>query len=228
MNNLTIRIPEVRVPQKALNQLTALYIPTDVQPGSSISLIVTILDRNVNVRELGAYATFMDRMYGRLSSRGLASYSRRESAQLKISQIRQGSWEIVITHVLSSGNATPLIILGLLLKYLPNMMKSAAEAVKHLASSYHEYEEAKLIKEQRKLLIVQMQQDQQLQQLDATKRNQLIGFLEALYAQESENLSAPKRFAEKYVKSVVLQVEQAPDVEIRAGQGPTSGEEGHS
>jgi len=198
-----------RVPTSALYDFTSLFVPVDVTPGSLIKLTITIEDENLSVRGLGAYLMLADRVYGRLTEAGLSSYARSADDQLQITQIRKGSLEIVIAEVLSHfKDATPIAVTWLFLKYLPQAMKTLAEAAKHAADAYKSIEETRLIRINRQHLKDELSQDVSLQKLSAERLNQIVLLLEALQAKESKQLPAPIKFARRHVKSVTLEVKE--------------------
>jgi hypothetical protein len=87
-----------------------------------VELIITIEDSNINIREFAAYLAFIDRVYGKLSPKGLRSYSHQEWGQLEISEIREGSLELVISKIASEyKNVAALFVLWQILKQLPNV-----------------------------------------------------------------------------------------------------------
>lgn len=200
MNLLPARVPAV-----ALYDLTALFVPVDTPTGSTVELKITINDRDLNVRDFGAYWSMADRVYGRVTEAGLRSYSRTPNRQLRITEVRQGSLEVIVAEAISHyREATPLAVLWLFMKYLPNAVKSLSEVAKNAAETYKTIEEAKLTRENRKHLREDIKKDEALAKLDPTRVNQLVALLEDLQAKESRQLPAPIRFAQEDVKSVEL------------------------
>ncbi len=142
--------PHVGVPKPALSRLASLIVP-DAPSGGSAELVITIADKDVNVREFAAYLSLMDRIYGRVSPGSLRPYSLTSYMQLRITEIRKGSLELSILEVLSHLRDTfPFLTLWLFLKYFPIAFKSISESVKNLADAYKSLEEARIVKERRK------------------------------------------------------------------------------
>lgn len=203
-----------RVPTTALYDFTRLFVPTSVSTEATIELVIRIKDKNLKARELGAYLSLADRIYGRLTKEGLKSYALTPNKQLQITQVRQGSLEFIIAQIIEHPQVVmPLAILFLFLKYLPGALKGLSEAAKNtadtwksIADGWKSIEDAKLARLNRKRLKATMQQDDILKQLDANRLNQLVALLDALQAMESRNLPAPTRFAENQVQSIDLTV----------------------
>jgi hypothetical protein len=197
----------VEVPRTALYDLTALFVPPETPTGTVIELVIVIEDERINVREFGAYLSLADRVYGRMTRAGLMSYSHRTYGQLEISEIRKNSIELYIKEVISGfQDATPLVILWLFLKHLPSAIKTLSESSKNFADAFKSYEEASLARENRKRLRAEIRQDEELQKLGDRRLNQVVVLLDALQAHEGRRLAAPVRFAQKYVKSLILRI----------------------
>lgn len=196
-----------KVPQVALYDFTELVVPSTTPEGSVVELRIKISDRGLSVREFGAYLSVVDRVYGRLSDIGLKKYSHTPRRQLQITEIRKGSIEVVISQAISQfTNATPIAILWLFLKYLPNAVKSFSEVTKNTADAYKSYEEGRLARENRKKLREDIKKDEALAKLDSNRVNQIATLLDDLQAKEQGRLAAPIRFAQNDVESVELVV----------------------
>lgn len=192
-------VPAIRTPRKALYEFRDAIIPVDTAPGTVADLIIRTDQNDLNVRELSAYLSFVDRMYGRLTPQGLHSYAQRREVQVRFDSIRTGSLEMVISEVVAnSEGVTRLIILYLLLKHLPTGLATTATA-------YRDYEEGRLARERRKQLREQVQEDEELAALDRRRKNDLIRFLDTCYQQEQRQTPRVRRFSVKYVQRIVLQ-----------------------
>lgn len=124
--------------------IASTFFPNVELPGKTLELIVNTTISGASLRDATAYLTLLDRTYGRMFPLGLRSYSRRLDDQLKVTEVRHGSLELVFAEILkNSSQATPLIMLFLLLKYLPQLLKAVSEA-------YLNYEKARVIHERRK------------------------------------------------------------------------------
>ncbi len=104
--------------------------------------LVIVCDYPFVLRELVLYLKFIDRIYGRLLDWNLHSYSQKPYEQLKISEVRTGSFELVILQEVGS-YITPLAILWLVLKYLPIAIKTTSEATKNFSDSYKNLQEVR-------------------------------------------------------------------------------------
>jgi hypothetical protein len=209
---LRLSLLPARVPAIALYDLTALFVPVGTPSGSTVELRITISDVDLSLRDFGAYLSLTDRVYGRVTEAGLRSYAKTPYRHLRVTEIRKGSIEIILAQMIShSKEATSLAILWLFLKYLPSAIKSSSEVVKNFADSYKSIEEAKLIRQNRKHLREEIKKDEALAKLDPKRLNQLVVLLEDLQAKESQQLTAPVRFAQEDVKSIELVVVDKQD-----------------
>jgi hypothetical protein len=96
------------------------------------------------------------------------------------------------------------MFLFLLLKYLPNVLKSAAEAYKTYTEGVKTSEEGRLIKENRRLLSLQIDRDEVLSQMSDEEKLKVRQILELLYSYEASNLRIAQDFANDSVESVQL------------------------
>jgi hypothetical protein len=198
-----------RVSTPALHDFTALYVPRETPIGSSIEIKIRVSSVDISARDFGGYLSLTDRVYGRLSESGLRSYSQTPRKQLRISEIRSGSIEIVILELLSRfTDATPLVILWLFLKYLPTVVKGLPEGAKAAVDAYKTYQEAALIRENRKRLREEVKRDEVTQQLSTARLKQLVGLLDFLQEAEAKQLPASVRFAKEKVEAVELLIHQ--------------------
>ncbi len=83
-----------KVSQSLIYKLGHTFSVEDESENNFLELIIKIKDEDVNVRELATYLSLLDRLYGRLSPKGLRSYSRSKNTQLKVSEFRKGSLEL--------------------------------------------------------------------------------------------------------------------------------------
>jgi len=118
----------VKVPRRALADIAHSFIPEDTSYEATVELVITIEDSNINVREFAAYLSLIDRVYGRLSSKGLHSYAHTESGQLEITEIRKGSIELIVSQLVSEFRGVAvLIVLWQVLKQLKNVTAAFKE-----------------------------------------------------------------------------------------------------
>ena len=198
----------VPFPKNAVNELRGIVFQFDSEfEPNKIQLIVSIEECNVNIREFGSYLRFIDNIYGRLTTDSLYRYAHNENMQLRISSFRLGSLDIEISKFVSDLQGSTALIMGwLTLKYLPNIIKTSSEAVKNFAAAYKDVQEAKLVRENRRKLRAEMKSDETIGQLDKDKIDQIVRFVDHIYAKETNNISAPIRFAQRFVKKVRLRI----------------------
>jgi ABC-type transport system involved in Fe-S cluster assembly fused permease/ATPase subunit len=127
-------------------------------------------------------------------------YARREDEQVRISEVRSGSYELIIETLANNTEAvTSLVMISLLVKYLPGALES-------LAASYRDYEEAKFTREKRKQLRKQIEEDEKLQSLDRNKQNQLVRYLDYLYERDRKHLKNVGEFSKRSVIDVLIRI----------------------
>ena len=194
MDNLPIKKPK-----KALAEVWSSLIPDDAEEGTIIELSIRITDKNLPVRDLSAFLEFVDRIYGRLSPEGLQSYSRRQHHQLEITQIRKGSWELILEGVISRHHqqAELLVIIWLAVKYLPTSIKTGL-------SAYNDYEQARLAREQRKQIKHNMEVDEILQNLPSNRKKEITKLLHSIYDKEDRKLNRVSLFIRVRLIDIVI------------------------
>ena len=198
-----LSLPRPR-PRTTLTRLREAVIPENTPSDASIQLIITMNDSNVNIRGFSAYLTLIDRTYGRLDPKGLASYAQTPYAQLEVS-FRHGSLNVIISAFVSHiGDVTAIVVLRYLLKYLPTGLKDVAAA-------YRDYEEGKLVRERRRKLREEVKEDQELAAFDGHRKNEIVAFLDMLYWAERRQLPAAQRFAVRYVQRVIILLDRKDD-----------------
>ncbi len=194
MKNLPIKTPD-----SALKDLRDLYIPVDTPEGAYLELSIRIADEDLTIRDLSAFLDFIERIYGRLSEKGLPSYARKEHGHLKINKLQKGSWELLLQEVINSGYSHALIIIVLAVKYLP-------PAAQSIASTYNQVEQGLLARENRKRIKVEMEQDEHLASLSKERQNQLSELVEYLHEKEKEKLHRAIRFTQERLLSINVKV----------------------
>lgn len=109
----------------------------------------------------------------------------------------------MITQAVSQmKDATPLVLLCLLLQKLPSIIRSSA-------SAYRDFEQWRSYREDRKnkeLLRRQLEHSKPTQELDKPTLSKLVSLLDALSASEYRSLPASSRFAVRHVRDVVLRL----------------------
>lgn len=187
----------VKTPDSALKDLRAIYIPTNTPEDSYLELSIRIADEDLTIRDLSAFLDLIDRVYGRLSEKGLPSYARKELGHLKINKLQKGSWELLLQEVITSGYS--LIVILLAVKYLP-------PAIQSLATAYNEVEQGRLAGTERKRIKKEMEKDENLSALSNDRKNQLSELVEYLHDKEKKRLHRAIRFTQKRLLSIDVRV----------------------
>lgn len=195
-------------PDQAFQKIKEAILLRDLPPDGILQLVITIEEANINVRELASYFNFIDKIYGRLTPSGLASYAQKPKEQLELSSVRKDSIELIISEVLSNiDKASPLIVILLALKYLPEFLRAYGETAKNLA-------ESGLRKKQTEMLAMEIkEQEENLAEVDEETLHLLILLLAALYHREARSLPAVHRFSEKHVKEIHFQINQEVNID---------------
>jgi hypothetical protein len=179
---------DIRRPTNALRELGALVLP-DQSEGDSVELAIRTSNANLSARDMAAYLELIDHMYGRLTQEGFHSYARRESGHLEIAEVQHGSLALLVREALDLvGSPERLIVLWLCLKYLP-------AATHTIVSTYNEYQQGALARENRKRIRREMDPDPALQLLPKARRNQLARLVEILWGKDRALLRRASRFA---------------------------------
>jgi hypothetical protein len=193
-------VQDVRYPKSALEEVENLLFPSGVSTDGMLELVIIVEDHDLRVRGFSELLGFVDRTYGRLSPRGIRSYAQREDEQVRISEVRSGSYELIIETLANNTDAvTSLVTISLLVKYLPGALES-------LAASYRDYEEARFTREKRKQLLKQIDEDEKLQSLAKNKQNQLVTYLEFLYERDRKHLKSVGEFSKRSVIDVLIRI----------------------
>ena len=185
------------VPKRLIVNLLKRFLPEHYTGDDKLELTIRLKAKDISVRQLAAYLNFLDKAYGRLTPKGIAHYARTPEYELRVSEIKHGSIEIVIANLLSDPESIKaLIIVGLLLKYMQGTIKS-------VLASYRDYEEARLARARRQQIKEQIKHDKRLAELPDRQVNQLSHLLDLMYGMDMRNL--PK--AHKFSKETVIEVE---------------------
>src|SRR6266404_544930 len=121
-----------KVPKSLLPELESAFVPRDTPPGAVLELVITVEAENIPTREFAMYLALVDRLYGRFSPQGLASYAHSKYGRLEISEIHKSELEIIFRVFYGFEGATAFILLLLFLKSLPKMFKTTTEGMKNL------------------------------------------------------------------------------------------------
>jgi len=164
-------------------------------------LSIRIADEDLTIRDLSAFLDLIDRIYGRLSEKGLSSYARKELGHLKINKLQKGSWELLLQEVVTSGYSHSLIVILLAVKYLP-------PAIQSLATAYNEVEQGRLASTERKRIKSEMAKDENLSTLSNDRRSQISELVEYLHDKEKKHLHRAIRFTQKRLLSINVRVKR--------------------
>jgi len=193
--------------------LVGAFVPPDTPSDTIVELVVTLKAENIPTREFASYLSLIDRLYGRLSPAGLRSYAHRSEGHLPISDIHRSDLEIIFrTFYQAAGDTAIFISILLFLRSLPNMFKLSAEGVRNLADAYKSYEEGRLTRENRKHIRETIVEEPALEQLDESRKKQLVRFLDALTVEENASLPASIRFARRQVKKIEIRARRSGDL----------------
>ena len=193
-------VQDAPFPRSALEDVEDLLIPSGVPDEGMLELVIILEDRDLSVRGFSELLGFVDRTYGRVSPRGIRSYAKREDDHVRISEVRGGSYELIIETLASNADAvTSLLVISLLVKYLPGALES-------LAASFRDYEEARFTREKRKQLRKQIEEDEKLKSLDKNKQNQLVKYLDYLYERDRKHLKNVGKFSKRSVIDVLIRI----------------------
>lgn len=188
---------QVTVPKNLISNLLDLLLPPDTKDGENLQLIIGLQTKKISIRNFAAYLNFIDKAFGRLTPEGISTYSKTSKYELKIAEVKFGSWEIIITNLLSNSSTIhALILVGLLLKYLPGIIRS-----------YRDYEEGRLARIRRQQIKEQIREDERLSQLADRHINQLSQALDILYGMDIRNISKARKFSKETVIQVDLKLE---------------------
>ena len=193
-------VQDAPFPGSALEEVEKLLFPTGVPAEGLLELVIIVKDHDLRVRGFSELLGFVDRTYGRLSPRGIRSYARREDEQVRISEVRSGSYELIIETLANNTEAvTSLVLISLLVKYLPGALES-------LAASYRDYEDARYTQEKRNQLRKQIEADENLQSLSKNKQDQLVRYLDYLYERDRKHLKNVGEFSKRSVIDVLIRI----------------------
>jgi hypothetical protein len=206
--------PTTRALNKLVPSLVSAFVSPDTPIDAALELVVTVNAENLPTREFASYLALIDRLYGRLSPGGIRSYAHSASGHLLISDIHRSELEIIFRTLYQETEHTAVFIAILLfLRSLPNMFKLGTEGVRNLAEAYKSYEEGRLTRENRKHIRETITDEPSLENLDESKKKQLVKLLDTLTVEENANLPAPVRFARRHIKGIVLRVRKPPKVQ---------------
>lgn len=165
----------------------------------NLCLLIRIEGENIPIRDFSAYFAFIDRTYGRLHPKGLASYAQQNERHIRSSLLSpSGSLEAVfeepIAHI---DHASYLLMLYLVLKYLPTL-------VTVLAKSYQYIQKGHLAEAQAQEIQTSLRRDPLLRDHSQANLNLLAETLVSLASRERKTLVKAARFAGEHVAHIKL------------------------
>jgi len=208
-----------RLPEMFASKLVDAFVPRDTSPRALLELTVIVQGENISTREFAMYLALVDRLYGRLSPKGLMSYAHQESGRLKIAEIHKSELQIVFQMFYEHAESVKFIAILLFLRSLPKMLKTLAEAYKSFEEAREvgdrseiarlkEKERKQLTRLQRKAIRETINEEPASRDIDETSKRRLVSLLNALFAQELSSLSGPIRFARQQVMAITLRIKK--------------------
>jgi hypothetical protein len=165
---------------------------------TSVELQIELDNTGLLVRGFSNYLELIDRFYGRLYPRGYRSYAQRPDEQVEFAEVRPGSLELIISEIVaSSQTVAPVVVLYLLLKYLPEFLKS-------IVSTYKDFEEAKYLKVRSTQLEKQMQDEDEIKNLDQDQRQELVKVIDEMYIAEGDTIRKSANFINSRFRTIKL------------------------
>ncbi len=183
----------VRLPRNAIQAIQDVIFPSGISSDQRLQLLIGIEPKNAPLREIGAYLSLVDRLYGRLDPAGLLSYSHTHERYLRISTVRPGSTNIIISVAVEW--APRLTLLFIVLKCLPGFLRG-------FTGAYRDIQESRLARERRRQLRAKFEHDPDLSRVPERYSLQIVETVDHILTVESPGLSGPQRFSEQFVKSV--------------------------
>lgn len=172
-----------------------------------VDVVIALDDTDLNLRGFGRFLQLLDRSYGRLLVGDLRRYVWDEDAQIRASQVRPGSWEVVLSQGIAAiPDPTPILVLYLLVKYLPKAVEHGATAVEKLATAYNAYEQGRLARANRQKLRTEISEDPELRRLPARQQGQLAEVIDVLIREKPSVSNPAQRFAARNLRRVSIHV----------------------
>lgn len=179
-------------------------IPNDFD---SSELTIKIQETNINIKEFSSYLEFIYKVDGQLSEVSFARYSHNPRRQIEISEVRFGSWDIVIEKVLNSIEADKLAIIYFTLKFLPKIIEAFIDKVHtyyQILETRENYLEKRENRKKRKELRKLINDEQELSFLDKKQKEKIVLVIENLFEKAGDTKIPASRFAQKFIKEIKL------------------------
>jgi hypothetical protein len=205
IDDFDVHRSKLRLPRAALDDLQRLLVPETAASDRLLCLSVILDDSSINLRELAAYLSLIDYIYGSLSPQGIFAYSQQRARQLNVHEFRQGSVELEFVEFISNTqHIQALLLTFLILKYFPGIVES-------LSTAYKNYEEGRLLRARRKMLRGQISNDLDVEMLSKSRKDQLTLVIDELLVRSWRFLPKASRFARTYVRKIGIRIIQTPE-----------------
>jgi len=172
-----------------------------------LQLLISINQENLNVKEFSSFLDFIYKIDGYLSFSSFNKYAHNPNRQIKITEIRLGSVELIIEKALDSIDANRLIIIYFALKNLTKILLAlpdvAIKVVDYL-NKREEYLERREKRKFRKHLREIINDEVELSNLDEKSKEKLVKVLDEIYVKNHRRLGPVSRFVRKEIKSITL------------------------
>jgi len=164
-----------------------------------LRLLITIGTEDLSARDFSAYFAFIDKTYGRLHLKGLASYAQQHEKHIRVSLLlHSGSlvalFEEPIGHI---DRASNLLLLYLALNYLPDLATT-------LTKSYQHIQKGHLAEAQAQAIQAILKTDPLLKGCSQIQLNLLAETLVSLSKREYKTLVKAARFAKGLIHHLEL------------------------
>ncbi len=171
-----------------------------VEIGSTVELRIRLREDNINIRQLNSFLRLIDRAYGRLISRDLRTYAFEKDMQLHAECFRSGSLEILISQIVSQlPNATPLLVLFLILKLLP-------PGAQKLSTAYNNLQQGLLARSNRKILRSKISLNKKLMDLPPNIQKKIVALVDDIVRDEPTVGKESQEFASSHLLDVTIKV----------------------
>jgi len=192
------------------SNLTEILLNNYNNEDNCIELMISIKSQDLNIKEYSDYLQLIYKTDALLSEMGYSRYVQKPKSQIKISEIKFGSVEHYIERLIHSLDANNLIIIGLSLRYIPNILKSTLESgvqyydLLNKREDYLEKRDRRVKKNLKKSIRQSIENDAEFKDIDAKSKGKLVSLLEYIYNKNIILLNTAYRFSIKNVKSITL------------------------
>ncbi len=187
-----------KIPNRAINNLKESLIHIETSDDSIIELKIVMQGNDMNLRELGYFLIFIDKLYGRIQPEGIHSYSRLREKQLKISELKSGSIEAIISGEVASVGAE-ISALYFFVFVLPIVLERTSKA-------YRNYEEGRLFRVNRQRIKNELEKEERIKNISERHIDELISLIRYLVLLDKKIIPPVKRFYEKYIRNIIIQI----------------------